>query len=227
MALDEALLASAEAGRAALRFYAWTEATLSLGYFQPAGPARARAALAPLPWVRRPSGGAALVHHREVTYALALPPGRDWQPAGWPWIPRMHDAFAAALADLGVTATLVGTDQERKLDDVLCFLHHTPGDLVVGRHKVAGSAQRKRHGALLQHGGVLLARSPHTPQLPGIAELAGRTIGPTAWVEAATAAFVRASGWELALDDWSGEERRLAEQLGAERYRCAAWNERR
>jgi lipoate-protein ligase A len=54
MAADEALLAAAVAGQASLRFYGWTEATLSLGYFQPVVPARARSELGGLAWVRRP-----------------------------------------------------------------------------------------------------------------------------------------------------------------------------
>src|SRR5205823_2015987 len=80
MALDEALLATAVAGEASLRFYGWGEPTLSLGYFQPSAPARAM--FPGLPWLRRATGGAALVHHHELTYALALPVGRAWQPPG-------------------------------------------------------------------------------------------------------------------------------------------------
>src|SRR5438067_8081783 len=91
MAADEALLAAAAAGRASLRFYGWTEPTLSLGYFQPARLCRAYPGLGELAWVRRPSGGAALVHHLEVTYALALPAGADWQPAGVSWLGRLHE----------------------------------------------------------------------------------------------------------------------------------------
>src|SRR5262249_37919327 len=100
MAADEALLASAAAGLASLRFYGWTEATLSLGYFQPAGPARVLPGLGKLAWVRRPSGGAALVHHLEVTYALALPAGSAWQPLGQSWLVRLHDVLRLALAGL-------------------------------------------------------------------------------------------------------------------------------
>src|SRR5262245_26411902 len=75
MAADEALLGSAVAGTASLRFYGWSPPTLSLGYFQPEGVRRRDARLAGLPYVRRPSGGRTLVHDRELTYALALPPG--------------------------------------------------------------------------------------------------------------------------------------------------------
>src|SRR5829696_8825707 len=104
MAADEALLASAAAGVASLRFYGWTEPTLSLGYFQPHAPARSLPALASLAWVRRPSGGLALVHHHEVTYALALPPGAAWQPAGQSWLIRMHEVIHEALLAFGVEA---------------------------------------------------------------------------------------------------------------------------
>src|SRR5437899_518235 len=79
MAADEVLLESAVRGLASLRFYGWPAATLSLGYFQPAAVRRADPTLSALPWVRRPSGGSALVHHHEITYALALPAGAPWQ----------------------------------------------------------------------------------------------------------------------------------------------------
>src|SRR5262245_51580642 len=89
MAADEVLLEAAIAGVASLRFYGWSEATVSLGYFQPECRRLDDERLARLPFVRRPSGGDALVHHHEVTYALALPPGRPWH-AGEPWPRRMH-----------------------------------------------------------------------------------------------------------------------------------------
>ena len=96
---------SAEAGIASLRFYGWSEATLSLGYFQAERARSAEAALAALPWVRRPTGGAALVHDDEVTYALALPAGAPWQTSE-PWLGRMHAVIASALAELAVPACL-------------------------------------------------------------------------------------------------------------------------
>ena len=166
MAADEVLLEAAGRGAAALRFYTWAEPTLSLGYFQPAA-GRDRPPLAALPWVRRSTGGAGIVHHHELTYAFALPAGAA-RSAADPWVCRFHRLVRAALADRGVAARLVVCGEEQKRDDVLCFLHHTPGDLAVGGSKIAGSAQRKLRGALLQHGSILLRRSPSDPELPGV-----------------------------------------------------------
>src|SRR5262249_54297242 len=90
MAADEVLLEAAVAGSASLRFYTWSEPTLSLGYFQHEALRHTDASLAGLPWVRRPSGGATLVHHHELTYALALPAGFDWQPKSQSWLCRFH-----------------------------------------------------------------------------------------------------------------------------------------
>src|SRR5262245_39757909 len=79
MAMDETLLTSAlERGVASLRFYRWSVPTLSLGYFQPHSEALADPNLVGVDWVRRPTGGAAILHHLEITYALALPAGPPW-----------------------------------------------------------------------------------------------------------------------------------------------------
>ena len=112
MAADDALLTTAaDAGAASLRFYTWATPTLSLGYFQPAA---ARAAFPALPWLRRATGGAALVHDRELTYAVAVPAGKAWQPAGESWLCRVHHWVADALGELGAAAEPVVCGRERK-----------------------------------------------------------------------------------------------------------------
>jgi lipoate-protein ligase A len=55
----------------------------------------------------------------------------------------------------------------------LCVERRTEHDVVLGTAKIAGSAQRNRRGAVLQHGSVLLERSPLAPTLPGIIEASG------------------------------------------------------
>lgn len=225
MAADEALLhAAGEGGTASLRFYAWREPTLSLGYFQPAADRLAHPAL---PWVRRATGGAALVHHHEVTYALALPPGREWHDPHQSWLCRMHHTIRDALKPLGVNLRAVVCGEERTLGDVLCFLKQTPADLLCDGAKVVGSAQRKQKGALLQHGGILLAQSEHAPELAGIRELAGVSLTAGQVAAAVAARFAADTGWPLEPGEWTAEELTLRAAIARDKYRSASWNEKR
>jgi lipoate-protein ligase A len=226
MAADETLLLSAAAGMASLRFYAWSTATVSLGYFQSYRAWSEDEALRALPCVRRPSGGMMLVHHHEVTYALAVPAGAPWQ-SGESWLPRMHAVIAAALAAMGVPAQLYHPMPSVHGSGALCFRHHAEGDLLVGGAKVVGSAQRKQRRGLMQHGGILLAASPFTPLLPGIRELCGLTLSPAEVCAAIQRAFAGQTGWALAPGDWTGEERDRIEMLVAEKYTRSGWNKKR
>jgi lipoate-protein ligase A len=227
MAADEALLETAATGTASLRFYGWSQPTLSLGYFQSSAAVRAHSRLGELAWVRRPSGGAALVHHREATYTLALPAGATWQRRGESWLCCMHHVLADALAAFGVRARLCGEREEKKLGDVLCFLHQTPGDLLIGDAKIAGSAQRKQRGALMQHGSILLAASPWTPQLPGIRELAGVSLSAETLSAAVAEQLTRQTGWQLAASEWTPTECERISNLIAGKYAQSAWNGKR
>ena len=74
MAVDEAiLLSAADRGEATLRLYQWSRPTLSLGYFQKAADRSVHAASLDWEWVRRSTGGGAIMHHHEATYSLAVP----------------------------------------------------------------------------------------------------------------------------------------------------------
>ncbi len=229
MAADDALLQTALAGTPSLRFYGWSEPTVSLGYFQPEAVRLADSLLAALPYVRRPSGGATLVHHHEVTYALALPPGLPWQESlgGQVWLERMHDILATALADLAVTARPHVSSPEDQFPGFLCFRHFAAGDLRIGAAKIVGSAQRRHRGALLQHGALLLAQSPFTPQLPGILELAERRLAVDEVCPAIRKAFQIATGWELFEQDFTPEERQTISALEAAKYASDSWNRKR
>jgi lipoate-protein ligase A len=220
MAADEMLLEAAAAGTASLRFYGWSDATVSLGYFQ------AHAVRPPhLPYVRRPSGGMMLVHHHELTYCLALPAEAAWQ-GGEPWLRRMHRILGAALARFGI-ATHLHEAPDVHRDTPLCFRHLTAGDLLIDGAKVAGSAQRRHRGALMQHGGLLLAESPFTPELPGIQELTGRNLGSEQTIETIQKAFIEQTGCNLLGAGWQEGERRRIEELIREKYARAVWNDKR
>lgn len=227
MAADEVLLhTAADLHIASLRFYGWSPTTLSLGYFQLAAARLTNPRLAALPWVRRASGGATLVHDREVTYALALPPGAPWQ-TGESWIMRMHRVISDALTTLGINQPLAIAADTKVLGDVLCFQKQTPGDLVCAGAKVVGSAQRKQRQTLLQHGGILLGQSVFTPELPGFQELTGAVLSADQVAAAVVAAFGSATGWNVTPGAWHEGERAEIEKLATEKYSAAWWSERR
>ncbi len=181
MALDEALLETAERDNTAwLRFYTWREPTLSLGYFQPHADRQSHTASAECRLVRRSSGGGAILHDRELTYSIVLSKSHPLARRAESLYRAMHATLIETLAELGIVATLcdgsAADSTPATTEPFLCFQRHLPGDLLVGSHKVAGSAQRRHRGAVLQHGSVILARSKFAPELPGLADLAGHEI---------------------------------------------------
>lgn len=228
MAADEALLESSVLGLTSLRFYGWNEATISLGYFQSYHVSREDSQRARLPCVRRPTGGLTLVHHHELTYALALPAGLPWQPrSAKPWLCRMHEMISLALESLGVSATTAPCTVPQPSASSLCFQHHTAGDLLLGASKVVGSAQRRQRGALLQHGAILLAASPYAPTLPGVRELTGTDIEVDELCAAIGREWVRNTGWNLIPSSWSESELAKIDELSREKYGKKEWTERR
>ena len=191
MALDEALL-DRVAGRpeeAYVRTYGWSDPTLSLGYFQPLGQALAEARWRGVPIVRRASGGGAIWHHRELTYAVVLPAHHRLARPSTALYQKVHAAILDVLRGEGL-------DPHRRADweparecrartsspsPFLCFTDRDPEDIVADGFKVVGSAQRRRAGAILQHGSILLRRSERTPELRGICDLAEASEDPRLW----------------------------------------------
>ncbi len=106
MARDEALLdlVTREPGSAALRTYGWTEPTLSLGYFQTIAEARTDPRWRDVPIVRRPTGGGAIWHDRELTYALAVPRAHPLSRRSGELYRGVHEAIAELLHALGADA---------------------------------------------------------------------------------------------------------------------------
>lgn len=157
MAVDAALLADARrTGAATLRLYAWDRPTLSLGRHERARDRFDAAAIEDqgVGVVRRPTGGRALLHHREVTYSVtapaALPMGESYA--------AINAMLLDALRALGVAA-VPAAPARRPLrpEGAACFAEPAAGELVVDGAKLVGSAQLREEGALLQHGSILLA----------------------------------------------------------------------
>ena len=175
MAVDQALLKSAnDFGQVTFRLYRWQPATVSLGYFQKLGDRDDHAASVASPIVRRASGGGAIVHDQEWTYSLTLPASNRLSSKHDTLVMDMHNVLVELLAEFGVAACLFQTgmpDQFAGQSPFLCFQRRAENDLLVGQHKVCGSAQRRTDGAILQHGSLLCGRSAAAPELPGIFDL--------------------------------------------------------
>jgi lipoate-protein ligase A len=175
MAVDETLLESAATdGGISLRFYRWEVPTLSLGFFQQYEDRLKHSASLKCPVVRRATGGGAILHDREITYSIAIPPGHRLAVKHLTLYETIHSVLINVLADYGIQATLCKIEgRERDCDQpFLCFQRRSPGDVLLLDTKIAGSAQRRYRGAVLQHGSVLLSQSPTAPELLGIAEVA-------------------------------------------------------
>ena len=176
MAVDAWLLDRAlHAEQTAARLYRWEVPTVSLGHFQKLDDPAVTDRFAALPRVRRLSGGGAILHDRELTYSFAIPGTHPLaaDPTGLYSI--VHERIIAVLAELGVTSRMRGEVLSGP-EPFLCFGRGDPRDIVMEQHKILGSAQRRRRGAILQHGALLLERSPDAPEFPGIAELSGRSL---------------------------------------------------
>jgi lipoyl(octanoyl) transferase len=199
MAIDEAMLAQADAQwPIIIRLYRWNEPTLSIGCFQSLEDREPFPELRDVPWVRRKTGGGAILHDQEWTYSILIPNrignSVDLAKSGEAGATRMagsrnsvkghseslyravHTTIAQGLQELGWPAQLseecscVG-QADKKLESFLCFSRRSPVDLVVGRYKILGSAQRRTSSGLLQHGSLLLHTSPFAPNLLGLFDI--------------------------------------------------------
>jgi lipoate-protein ligase A len=166
MALDDVLLDRARAtGECVLRVYGWAAPTLSFGRHQRACGLYDPARLAErgVDAVRRPTGGRAVLHHREITYSVTAPTGA-LAPHGAPLreaYARINRLLLAALRRLGVDACEARpAGRAPRPDGSACFEVPTGGELVLdtarGAAKLVGSAQWQESGALLQHGSILV-----------------------------------------------------------------------
>jgi lipoate-protein ligase A len=161
MAVDEVLLEAAAAGAWTLRLYAWRRPTVSLGYAQrgreafDAGAARRLG----VGVVRRPTGGRAVLHADELTYALAAPTSAGPLAAGIGASYRLiSSGLQAGLESLGAAVRLERSAGAGAAARGPCFAARARFELTFAGRKMAGSAQRRRDRALLQHGSLLLGR---------------------------------------------------------------------
>jgi len=167
MAIDEAVFRKNIRGESppTLRFYGWQSPALSIGYFQDYRKEVDDEACRKfgVEIVRRPTGGKAVLHERELTYAVVAGADTGLFP---PDILKTYlvigRCLAAGLAGVGIRAEMK-EDGRRPPDGALpaaCFSFPSRYELLVGDRKICGSAQMRSQGAFLQHGSLLTAFDP-------------------------------------------------------------------
>jgi lipoyl(octanoyl) transferase len=173
MATDEYLLEAAlSGGLKAVRMYRWEQPTVSLGYFQDSDDEALSTTFQKLAAVRRLSGGGAILHHHELTYSFVIPADDPLTQLPTELYGRVHKAIIDVLRDFGADCSMRGEDNAKSDEPFLCFVRSDRHDIHCNRHKVVGSAQRRRKGAVLQHGSIILERSAHAPEIAGLRDLA-------------------------------------------------------
>jgi lipoate-protein ligase A len=245
MAIDEAVLRARIAGAAppTVRFYGWDPPTVSLGYGQPLDARIDREACARLGvgLVRRTTGGSAILHERpecEVTYSVVAGAG-DFPGAGdvLETYRVLGTGLVAGLARLGVRADLVPLHRagRRGTAPAFCFARSGAFELAIAGRKLCGSAQRRRGGAFLQHGSLLLDADPGrlAAVFPGlrdpldgvttVAAALGRRVPFDQLVGPLTAGFEQALGTRLTPGELTRAEADAVTRLVAEKYGTEGW----
>lgn len=230
MAVDEMLLNRAQSEAAAcLRIYRWSEPTLSLGYFQTYADREQHAASRHCKVVRRLTGGGAILHDNEITYSVVLPGSHPLAAHRDELYRAMHGCLIEALAVFGVAAQICERRRSEKaaIEPFLCFQRRSPGDVLLGEHKICGSAQRRQNGAVLQHGSLLWRASPAAPELPGVADLTARPFSQDTMLETWLGSLLRRLLFAWRSDQLGETEEREAQTLVESRYGGDDWTEYR
>lgn len=157
MARDAALLSRAAAtGESVFSIYTWERPTLSFGRNQRAAGQYDRDTIRArkMDVVRRPTGGRAILHHREITYSVTAP-ARENEPLRHSY-EQINRILVEGLRRVGVTAEIAAEGKAIAPGASPCFDLPSEGEIVAAGRKLVGSAQWREKTAFLQHGSILI-----------------------------------------------------------------------
>lgn len=263
MAVDEAILTAHSEGLVppTVRFYGWNPPTLSVGFFQKAASEVNFGALEQegVGFVRRATGGRAVLHDKELTYSMIV-------SESYPGIPRsvteayrvLSQGLLLGFRKLGLSAEMVQLENEEEkekyasMGSAACFDSPSWYELVVEERKVAGSAQTRQKGVVLQHGSILLdldadqlfrllrfsservmerMKQQFLKKAVAINEVRGQAGLPRVELSEVEQAFMTGieEGLEIRLvpSELTDQEQELAGRLMVEKYGNSVWNLRR
>jgi lipoate-protein ligase A len=255
MAVDEAILQAVGNGRAmpTLRLYSWEPACLSVGYAQPIGDVDIqRLKLRKWDIVRRLTGGRAILHTDELTYAVVGPQDNPHLTGGvLESYRRLSKALMAALLNMGLPVEALPQPQSPGVNnrdkEPVCF--EVPSNYEITTHgkKLVGSAQARKRDGVLQHGSlplfgdltritqVLSFPNEHQRQVASnrllqrattIESVLERVVNWDEAAESLITAFSDALQIKLELAELTSPEIEYAEKLEKEKYAHPSWTER-
>jgi lipoate-protein ligase A len=251
MAVDEALLESVSKNLSlpCLRLYTWEPPCLSIGYAQPVSDIdQERLSRFGWGWVRRPTGGRAILHTDELTYSV-IAPATEPRVSGsvLESYQRLSEALLAALNSLNIPASANPLTPSSQLKAPVCFEVPSNYEIIVQGKKLMGSAQARRMQGVLQHGTFPLCgdltritqvliysddqqRNDAAARLMRRATTAEEILGHKLDLPSVMQAFV--NGFQSALNimffqsDLTEQETTRTERLVREKYTHLSWLER-
>lgn len=259
MALDEALLTWHSEGKIppVIRFYGWDPATLSIGYFQKAEKEINLEAVEKygLGFVRRPTGGRGVLHDQELTYSVIVTEEHPNMPKTVTEAYRViSEGILQGFRNLGLDAyfAIPRTEEEKaglkNPRSAVCFDAPSWYELVVEGRKVAGSAQTRQKGVILQHGSILLdldedklfdlfvyssdrvrerMQKAFKNKAVAMNQLRETPVTQEEAKKAFHAGFEQGLNLELQPYSLTDEQQREVEQIAESRYRSKEWTFRR
>lgn len=259
MALDEALLDWHSEGKIppTIRFYGWNPATLSIGYFQKVEKEINMDAVREhqLGFVRRPTGGRGVLHEHELTYSVIVSEEHPEMPKTVTEAYRViSEGILKGFHRLGLDAyfavpqSLEERESLKNPRSAVCFDAPSWYELVVEGRKVAGSAQTRQKGVILQHGSILLdideeklfslfhypservkerMRAAFKNKAVAINEISSRQITLEEAKDAFFNGFAEGLNVELVPYTLSVEEEEYVAKIAKERYESDDWNFKR
>jgi lipoate-protein ligase A len=251
MAIDEAIFRGNQRSDSppTLRFYSWSPPSISLGYFQKTSEEVNVEACRSysVDIVRRPTGGKAVLHEHDVTYAVVAKENNPLFPADILGTYKViSGCIADALSELGIE-TEMASDGRASHDELLkaaCFSSPSRYELLVTKRKICGSAQVRSRGVFLQHGSILLDFNPlktcavllsHSGDrewqikqlqeaVTSIYEYTGPTVNVTTICHVLKKSFEKKLGVELVEGGLTPEEEVLKTRLLSDKYMTDRWN---
>jgi lipoyl(octanoyl) transferase len=259
MALDEMILnwQSEKKFPPTVRFYQWEVPTLTVGYFQRAtkeidlDEVKKRG----FGFVRRQTGGRGVLHANELTYSVIVPEDHPEMPKTVTEAYRVISrGILEGFKELGLDAYFSIPDSEaeraalKNPRSAVCFDAPSWYEIVVEDRKIAGSAQTRQKGVILQHGSIPLTididelydlfifsnekvkermKNMFKTKAVAMSELTDRTFTMDDLIRAFEIGFERGLNIELELYTLSDEEEQAVWNLAKEKYETDEWNYRK